>query len=268
MFSIGKNRTDPGANQTALTFLPYVLSDPNTVLGPQWMNHTCSFAPKGGWNTLDVGVNSDIDHASDGEIFLYSKTANSESPGYVLIDYDFSFAEMSVNPRAGALPNAGIVYSPTCLELEALAYTSGVTQLQFKTGTYWTGGSTCTALTSTAAFKVGDVYKVIFDMTASSPTWTSTVSNPNNTNLMGSNLDTFNQAITTNDGFTCYAVFYSSTNCVLYSNPASAFVGNVVGAFEAGSTYTAPASTATTGIHIFCVASWIGNANASNLQQV
>jgi len=216
MFMINKNRSSPAPNNTASTFLSYVLSDENTILGPQWTNHTAVFDPTGPYRNLDYGSNSDIDYQSQGEVFLYSKTSTTDSPGYVIIDYDLSFKELSVNPKAGLLPNNNILFQPIQLVAAAgsMTATSGFI---VSAGTRWVGNQVITALTSTTSFAVGDVYKIILDTTNSGvSTWTVTAgTTPTLANLVASLCMNLNVSVTLSDGFTCYLVFYSSTQAEL-----------------------------------------------------
>jgi hypothetical protein len=268
LFQTNKNRTDPVANNTATTFLAYALSDPNTIIGPQWTNHTATFRPKQTWNTLDLGLNSDIDFSCAGEMMLYSKTASTDSPGYCLVDYDISFCELSINPRSGLLPNPNIIYQPITLMPGAIAFTAG-TLIYFTTGLFWTGGTTIPNFINNNV-RSGDVFKVTLDITNSvSATLPYTVAAgtiPTAATLLTENLGVgTTTALTITDGYTVYAT-YNGVSFILYANAASAFT--LTTPLYAGVGFTNIATpTATTGVRVFGMASWIGNVNANNYQQ-
>lgn len=272
MFQVNANRADPHAVWTANTFLPYALSKPETIIGPQWTNHSMSITPKGPYKTLVLGQNGDIDYSSQGEVMFYSKTTTGESPGYILIDYDVTFAEMSINPRSGVLPNPNIVYQPIQLIFPNSALTSNTTVLTLTTGTTWIGGTAISNIVNNANFKVGDVFKIALDTTNTLTTaWTSTVSTPTLANLMSSIIDGTQETMALTDGYTLYAAFKSSTTCVLYTSAAAAFAAS--NPIRAGSTYTpavyaAASNVPTAGVWLYAQASWVGNLLSNNLQQV
>jgi hypothetical protein len=268
LFQTNKNRTDPIANNTASTFLAYALSDPNTIIGPQWTNHTAVFRPKQTWNTLDLGLNSDIDFACAGEMMLYSKTASTDSPGYCLIDYDISFSELSINPRSGTLPNPNIIYQPITLTTVASATYTLNNAASYTTNTFWTGGTTISAFINSNT-KSGDIFKVTFDITNSvlGGAWTNTSgTTPTSANLLAENLGSATSTtIAIVDGLTLY-MLYTGNNYFLYANVASAF--NSSNELKSGASYVAAATnTLTTGVHLFGMASWVGNNQVNNIQQ-
>jgi len=277
MFHVVKNRTDPTPNNTASTFLSYVLSDPNTVIGPQWTNHSAVVKPTGGFRNLVSGSNLDYDYQSQGEVFLYSKTASTDSPGYVIIDYDISFKELSLNPRAGALPNGNIIYQPVQLVLAAAACTTNSTILSWSTGTRWLGNTSITNLTATPDYKIGDIYKFTIDATnTNSSAWTSTAgTTPTLSTLMNPLIENITQVgFTITDGMTIYVVCTSSGFVRLLPNAAStaSVYGNTSSQYLAGFTGTIPvygeaAGVPNAGVWLYGLISWVGNALAANLQQ-
>jgi len=255
LFSVSKNRDDPPPNGTSSTFLNYALSDPNTVIGPQWTNHTVSFTPTGPWRTLDTGVNADINAQAQGEIFLWSKTTTTDSPGYVIFDYDISFMEMSVNPRSGLLPNPNFLYSPITL---VGGYSANASLKAVTIATTWIGSTTITALTSTSSFAVGDVYKFISDAT-NSTFGTATASNFLEQNIANVSQSAITPGIT--DGLVLYLVAASATTFAVFPTIAQAF---------ASSTNSDPllCRTATvTQIAWYGVVSYIGTINPTQLKQ-
>ena len=97
MFYYERDPSSPMADYTSSNFLPFVLSDPNTVIGPQWTNHSMLVNPTADWKTTLFGNQVDLEEQTAGSLFLFSKTSSANSPGYILIDYDISFKELAVN---------------------------------------------------------------------------------------------------------------------------------------------------------------------------
>jgi len=219
MFYYEKDRMSPFVDFTNNSFLPYVLSDPHTIIGPQWTNHTLTIRPADGFNSTNYGLNSDLNEDSCGSVFLLSKTSSANSPGYLLMDYDITFKELSVNPRAGILPVARAQWNYLTLGLSASAKTTSSPFYASVTGNNPDGNATSIPNGSVS----GDIFKAIVLAT------NSTVSGVNNswTNCTLSNLMAYNEglassgstttAITLDDGFTCYLVYTANNGVVAYS---------------------------------------------------
>jgi len=254
LFSVSKNRDDPPPNGTSSTFLNYALSDPNTVIGPQWTNHTVSFTPTGPWRTLDLGVNADINAQAQGEIFLWSKTTTTDSPGYVIFDYDISFAEMSVNPRSGILPNPNLLYSPVSLAFSGIVND----RIEATFLTTWVGGTTITPLYLTPQYAVGDVYKWVIDATNSTFV-TCTATNMMQCNVANNAVSALTPSVT--DGLVLYLVAVTATRVAILPTLSQAFASDI-----AASTMTlrtiAGAGTTINGLY-----SYIGTINPTQLKQ-
>jgi hypothetical protein len=202
MFYYERDRRGPMIDFTNNSFLPYVLSDPHTVIGPQWTNHTLTITPSDGFNLTDYGVHTDLNEDSCGSIFMFSRTSSASSPGYVIIDYDITFKELCVNPRAGILPIARGQWYNTSIGVGALAVTSGTTAFNMGIAGDALGDTVAVDISGVAT---GDIYKVVFDVT------NSTVVNAAWTNVTTSTLLVYqgpsgSTAVTIDDGFTCYAV--------------------------------------------------------------
>ncbi len=214
LFYNERDRKAPMVDYTNNSFLPYVLSDANTVLGPQWMNHSIEVVPSDDYNFTDYGMNADLNLDTAGSVFLFSKTSSASSPGYVIWDYDITFKELSVNPRAGLLPVARAQWSSICIGKTTVAVTAGSTTVAPVIQGNTIGGVAAAAPNGAV---VGDIYKVIFQVTD------STVSGTNAawTNVTAATLMAYHTAggistaVVVDDGFTCYAV-YSNTAMWLY----------------------------------------------------
>jgi len=228
--------------------------------------------PKGPTRSLVPGSNNDIDYQAQGEIFVYSKTSTTESPGYVLMDYDITFSELSVNPRAGLLPNGNIIYQPITLSTKAAAYTQNSTYLTFQSDTVYYGGTTITGLNSLPGVKAGDLFKFSIDVANGNFSgWTvSAGTKPTSANLMADYngpAANVNNTIALKDGYTIYILYESSTNITAYATIAQAY--SAINALVAGQTFTVAASPVayTSGVWISGMASWVGNVAVDNLQQ-
>jgi len=212
MFYHGKNRDSVFLNQTSNFLMPWVISDPDTVLGPQWTNHSADLSLQGTWKSTDYGMTDAINDYSDGEVYLLSKTTTTDSPGYVLFDYEIEFKEMQISPRLLALPIPRAQYTNVPLGGAVVTYTSGngVTLTPYGNNLSGAGGAvTPSGLTN------GDIYKVIFDVTNSTnfPTALSAVTFTE----IGGFVNT-----TIQDGSTLYAIWNGSTYS-LYLNTPSAY---------------------------------------------
>lgn len=206
MFYYERDRKQPMVDYTNSSFLPFVLSDSNTVIGPQWTNHTIFIDPVKEWRTTAYALNSDLNEDAMGTVLMFSKTSTSSSPGYILIDYDISFKGMSVNPRAGQLPIARGQVSQIAIGESGTAVTAGVSNLtSLDIRGYTLAGGASAAPNNNSA---GDIYKATFCVTSSQilNTWTNVTA----ANLLTSPTS-FDAAITVDDGFTAYLACYDVT---------------------------------------------------------
>jgi hypothetical protein len=221
MFYYSKDRSSVFLNQTSNQLLPFVFTDQNTVLGPQWTNHSAKFTVSGDWKLTDYGMHDGIEEYADGEMFLLSKTSTSDSPGYVIFDYDVEFAQESFQPRLLLFPIPRIGWTQTNLTLIAVnaGQDGGITF-----GVSGNAISGAPAAEPTGA-TFGDMYKVIMDITNSAPSsWTGATAANLVQNLIGGNRNT----ITLSDGFTCYALKkQNSAQWILYANPTIAYAQGI-----------------------------------------
>jgi len=252
LFSISKNRSDPPADPSSATFLNYALSDPNTIIGPQWTNHTAVVKPTGPFRVLNLGQNNDIDYQSQGELFIFSKTAQTDSPGYIIIDYDITFTEMSVNPHAGLLPNPDLIYIP--INMYSATTTGNYTCTTPSSGLggiIWCNITNAQApmdLFATPTYKVGNVYKIILT-NVKTATYGSATSANYLTEYVGNNVTAF--SIT--EGLVVYGVARSTSALVLHANVTAAFAS--CSNTASIQVLTSPVTTTTIG----ALASYIGN---------
>jgi hypothetical protein len=235
MFYHAKNRDSVFLNQTSSALLPFVISDPDTVIGPQWTNHSADLVVQGTWKSTDYGMNSDLNDYADGEVFLLSKTSTTDSPGYVLFDYVIEFAEMQISPRLLNLPLPRVQYSQVNIGVSTLAATATTTRMYGTvTGNDNSGGTSAFP----SGVTQGDVYKVILDVTNSA---TGSWVNVTTTGLIALNNGTVaagDSSITVADGFTCYGVYDSASKFYLFPSAAAAYAGSNGFTFNTTATIT------------------------------
>lgn len=268
-----KNRTDPIVNWTSSTFLPFAMSEPNAVLGPQWTNHSICMSPRGPTRTLDPGMNVDIDYQAQGEFLIFSKTSSTESAGYVLIDYDLTLSEMSVNPRAGILPNPNFIYQAAQLTINAVSSTAGSTIANMSTGTYGSGGTVLSTLDSVSTLSAGDVMKVVLDMTNTiATTWTVTSgTSPTVGNLFNFLENAQTETFSLVDGMTLYLTHGNGSSYRLYPTLANALTNTnplVFGLTSVIPSYGVNGSgVPNAGIWLQCFVSYCCSSSVNKLQQ-
>nr|UHS71950.1 MAG: hypothetical protein 3 [Luteoviridae sp.] len=213
LFYYEKDRLAPMPDYSNSSFLPYTLSDPHTVIGPQWTNHSATITPTKDWKTTLYGNQSDLNEDAEGTLFFFSKTNAANSPGYLLIDYDIQFKELSVNPRAGTLPVARA--QSTFINLRTIALSIGATA-----DFYIVNGNTISNVTSTTpnGYIVGDIYKMVLQVTASQQVnglWAGTPVPTTNNLLRYGNSD---RSLTIDDGTTLYALAISVNQVRLFAS--------------------------------------------------
>jgi len=230
MFYHQKNRNSVFLSQTSSQLLPFVMSDSDTVIGPQWTNHSTELTLTSSWKSTDYGMSSVVDDFSEGDLFLLSKTSTVDSPGYVIIDFIVEFADLQISPRLLALPLPRAQWFQTNLGLTASAITVDTGLNMVVKGNNLSG----TAAGLPTGCSNGDVYKVIIDLTnSSSGSWVNgTPANPLHSEEQGGSV-----SVTITDGTTCYAV-YNGSVFNLYANVEGAFVNSGGLNYGASSTIT------------------------------
>lgn len=215
MFYHQKNRESVFLNQTSTQLLPFVLNDDDTVIGPQWTNHSVQLHITGKWKSTDYGMTPELEMYADGDLFLLSKTTTTDSPGYVLFDYEVEFQELQISPRLLSLPLPRAQWYQSNIGITAVNLSVGnTTNLYFGvTGNDISG----TASTAPPGIANGDVYKVIVDLSNA----TAMVNVTATTLFRVAEVSGFNP-VSLQDGTTLYAV-YNGTNFIFYANATGAF---------------------------------------------
>jgi len=253
LFYFQKNANSVYLNQTSSQLLPFVMSDPNTVLGPQWTNHSTSLDLLPTWKSTDYGMSSDLNQYSFGNLFLLSKTSTTDSPGYVIFDYEIEFAELQVSPRLLTLPIGRIQWYNSSFGLAnqtTTANSTAVPGLQLR-GNDISGS----AATTPSGWTAGDVYKLVIDST------NSTYTNCTAANLFDLKTPNSNYvAFTIVDGTTFYAVVDGggSSTIALYTTAEEAF------ALNAGSLLYGVTAAGNLTFALQCWISYVGSVNTNN----
>lgn len=267
LFYYSKDTNSPQINWTDAQFLPLALSDPYTVIGPQWTNHSILIEPKGPWLYSDYGMQQELSLQAAGDLYIFSKTGSSGSPGYVILDYDIAFMELSVSPRLGVIPTNTAQWNQ--IDITFNYVTNGASGTNVINGS--TNGTTGIGATTIAAPTVSQskIYKFIVDATNSTFTTPNAANNQFNINVggtfIGGNAATANQAtvsllaITLVDGFTCYFVESGTSSCVFFSTYEAACSGDAAWTAAAGT-----ATTYNTSLRGFC--KYVGQQGAAGSQ--
>lgn len=253
MFYYSKNRESVFLNQTSNNLLPFVISDPNTVLGPQWQNHSASFDVASDWKSTDYGMDPNCAQYAAGELFLLTKSTTTDSPGYVMFDYIIEFQEHSLIPRLLTLPLTKVLWNNVAVTV------GGPFVLNAGYG-MTTAGNNLQGTPSVIppGTTGGDVFKVIFDRTNS--TLVAGSSAFLTSNITGSPFNAANQ-IVLNDGTTFYAVYGSNNNWAPFANLVDAYAGNT-GQFLASANLAS--ATSTLQLWVSYVGSVVGITNQPN----
>jgi hypothetical protein len=248
MFYHQKNRNSVFLNQTSTQLLPFVMSDEDTVLGPQWTNHSARLHMTTRPLSTDYGMTANSDDYADGEIFLLSKTGTTDSPGYVIFDYVVSFTELQISPRLLSLPLPRAQWSQTNFVLTSQSYSAG-TQIALTVGGNNLSGSAAVVPSGAAN---GDIYKIILDITnSSSASWT------NITAATGFRVTEAGGSVVVPfvDGTTFYAI-YNGTDFRPFATAEASY---------ASGSQVASNVTATVTYNLQCWLSLIGTVSATNL---
>jgi len=220
MFYYGKNRSNVFLNQTSSQLLPFVMSDEDTVLGPQWTNLSAEFSVTSDWKSTDYGMTFTPELDAAGELFLLSKTSSVDSPGYVIFDYEIEFKDLQITPRLLSLPLPRAQWNQLNMGVTSLittAFTSVVAPAVTGNGINGNPSS------APSGFASGDIYKVILDVTNSAPgSWVGT------TPSAGFAFSIYGGGVTAPvipliDGTTCYATVTNTGTAIrLYPTIAAA----------------------------------------------
>jgi len=254
LFYYEKSRLEPSVDYSNSSFLNFVMSDVRTVIGPQWANHTASIVFTDDFKSTGYGATIDGDDDTQGSIYLYSKTNATNSPGYILIDYDVSFKELSISPRAGIFPCVrglftNVVFGPSGGLVSTTAGTTTVSGLVTTAGKLLDGTSTTS---NPVGLLPGDVFKCMLCATASASgvvnNWTS--SGFTMSTLLA-NADAVDTALSLDDGFTFYAK-YSDTTVDASSNPVWSFHSTAAGAVNNSRTFVYASTQTSKSFYLNC----------------
>ncbi len=248
---VNKERDGPGLNSASTNFLPVVLSDHNTVISPLWTNTSASFIPITEWLQTDVGNDEPLKHQAAGELFVYTKSSSTTSPGFLLMDYDISFRIMQTNPKSLTFPMPRMKYTQVNLSSSASVTTGNAATFAWNTGSLLDNVTLSSAPVGVAR---GDVYKFVFNA------GNSAFNGASNTTLIRQTLIAGNtSSVTINDGFTMFLVVAGGDTNAVYCFPN----------WLTGETMASPYSwgvTAGLTVQLNGWVSWVGTIGGSELQ--
>jgi hypothetical protein len=248
MFYLSKNRDSVFLNQTSPQLLPFVMSDENTTIGPQWTNHSVELVLKEEWKSTDYGMHGDIEDYAAGDLFLLSKTTTTDSPGYVIFDYVVEFAQLQISPRLLSLPIPRAQWSQLNIGRVTTAVTADTQLSAAVLGSNLSGGSSVLPSGCTN----GDIYKVIIDLTNSVPA--SWINGGAVTTLHSTEAGGW-AGVAVADGMTCYALYNGAQFC---------FYSTVEAALASGATLSY-SNTVTITYNLQCWMSYIQSIGSTNL---
>jgi hypothetical protein len=146
------------------SFLPYAMSNPNTLLGPLWTNHSMHIVPRKGTYSTLLGASMDVDEVIPGNVWIMTRSSSAIQTGNIVLDYDITFSNLQLNPLAGLLPISRAKYHSTCIGITATAVTLDTTGVQLFVQGKNVSDGTATAPTGNLP---GDIYRVVFNYSAS-----------------------------------------------------------------------------------------------------
>ncbi len=204
LFYYNRDRLAPVPDFSNSNFLPFVLSDSKTVLGPQWTNHSALVTPAPDWKSTSYALQNDLNEDCTGELMFFSKTNAVNSPGYIIMDYDITFRELAVNPRAGSLPVARGLYTQTALGCNTISATAGSTSVSSSNFIVRGTSISNSPAALPTGIQAGDIFKCVVSATATSALNTFTGCTLAN---LWRFADDNSTAYTIDDGFTFYVAY-------------------------------------------------------------
>lgn len=234
MFYVNKDRGAALLDTTNNNFMSVVMSDPNTVLGPLWHNHSATYKPVFKTYSTSILNGEDLRSQGPGELFVYMKTSAGStlgSSGYILVDFDISFKTLQTNPRELSFPLTRLKYASYGLSTPIAAVVGGQTVIFTTNGATISGTPVAGGLYSDSEARQGDIYKVIMMPDFGTYSGTTPTTFMSAGTHVSSALTLYNQ-VTIDDGFTCYGVLATAradaggAGFILYANYASAQTQN------------------------------------------
>jgi len=200
-----KSHADPMVNWGSSNFLPFVMSDDSSIIGPQWTNQSSMYRPEPVWIKTDYLTGDSLGDEAIGDLFLFSKTSSTSSAGYVILDYEIEFRDLQLNIKNTLFPVVRAQWTNVAVGTASVVAVTGSTE--FAVSTYGNNlDGSVSAFPYSAA--IGDVYKCFIDIKSSSLTTVTAA----NLLVYGVNVNT----LTVTNGFTCYVVIANSSTLVFY----------------------------------------------------
>lgn len=210
MFYVNKDRGSALLDTSNSNFMSVVLSDPHTVISPLWKNCSAVYVPEFKMYTTNIFNDEPLHNQCPGEVFVYTKTSAAStigSPGYVLIDFDITFKTMQTNPRDLLFPIARLKYTQYGMGYATNITISAGVEAAWRTNCAKLDG-TFGVITDDPAIKLGDVYKIVMCPQYGAFSLVTSANLLIYSTRQGNEIaGVANQALTIDDGFTCFGVY-------------------------------------------------------------
>lgn len=266
MFYVNKDRGAALLDTTNNNFMSVVLSDPNTVLGPLWHNHSATYKPVFKTYSTSILNGEDLRDQGPGELFIYMKTSASStlgSAGYVLVDFDISFKTLQTNPRELSFPLTRLKYGSYGFSTPVAPVVQGQVIIWTTNGATLDGGSVPGGIFTDTQARQGDIYKVVMQPDFGSYVGTTPSTFLGAVNAVSDTVRLYSQVVI-DDGFTAFAVIAGPSSgagnagLILYPSYAAAMAQT--------SHFVYFVTSGNTGVNIPTWMSLVGNTNPALYQ--
>lgn len=104
LMSVDLDVNNTEVNYNASDFMARALSLENAVIGPLWVNHSISVGGDNVWRDIDAFSNPDINDNIFGELQVFVQAGVTDTAGFLVLDYDFSFSKPMYTMHSTVLP--------------------------------------------------------------------------------------------------------------------------------------------------------------------
>jgi hypothetical protein len=139
------------------TFLQRAMSQGNAAMGPLWMENFIDIECSQQWYMVDPATTSDPDDAIAEELQVYTQTSVSGQVGYLYIEYEVEFSQLTYQPHASNIPiPTGPGVRATLADVSAVNAINDDWLLNDPTGTLNLG-----------SISNGSIFRAVFDLQGS-----------------------------------------------------------------------------------------------------
>jgi len=186
------NVAEANYSYNSTSFLSVAFGLKNAVMGPIWSNHSMRLPAGRGSGLTNPLTEPDINDNLKGEVAIYTQSGVTDTAGFILFDYDFTFHDPMYTVHAGNIP---ITTGATDIKLFADAANEVI--------------GTQAALQADGEFGAqvnGTIFKMVLNVTGTTFGGVTSA----NTSLRIVN-GTASSTVTLVDGFTCYGVIVGTS---------------------------------------------------------